>query len=133
MRDSRNVADPVVHRVGPVDPALLHQAGFEAQLGRHGRHLPSVVGLHATDRDEMRRALRQSVRDEVLQLAGLVPAKREPRVAVLPLGPDAGAAKMGRQAIKSMHRAGAEQQRIPREIAQRHVDSNRRRRPIRPA
>src|SRR5205823_7065055 len=31
----QDVADPVIHGIGPVDPALLHQPGGEAELGRN--------------------------------------------------------------------------------------------------
>ena len=41
----QDVADPVVDRVGPVDPVLLHQHGLEAEVRGHRGHLAGVVGL----------------------------------------------------------------------------------------
>ena len=90
----QDVADLVVDRVVPVDPPLLDQPALQAQLGRDGRDLPGVVGLDAADRDQRVRPLGQCVRDDVLELAGLVAAEGEPRVAVLALGPDGRAAEV---------------------------------------
>ena len=117
--DSRqqDVADSVVHRVRPIDPTLLHQAGLEAELGRDRGNLSSVIRLHAANRDQMCRALGEGVRDQVLQLAGLVAAECQARVAVLPLGPDPCTAKMFRQPLKRMDRARPEQQGIAREVS----------------
>ena len=61
---------------------------------RGGRDLARVVGLHAADRDERVAALGERVGDEVLELARLVAAEREPAVAVVALGPDARAAQV---------------------------------------
>ena len=83
-----DVADLVVDGVRPVDPVLLHEHAAEAEPCRDGRDLPRVVRLHAADRDERVAALRERVRGEVLELAHLVAAVREARVAVLALRPD---------------------------------------------
>src|SRR5207244_12209788 len=87
--DSReqDVADLVVDGVRPVDPVLLHQDTAEAELRGDRSDLPRVVRLHTADRDERVAALRERVGDEVLQLARLVAAVREARVAALALGP----------------------------------------------
>ena len=84
----QDVADLVVDRVRPVDPGLLNEHAPQTHAGRDGRDLPGVVGLDATDRDERVTALGQRVGDQILQLAGLVPAEGDAGVAVLPLGPD---------------------------------------------
>src|SRR3712207_7541536 len=60
----------------------------------------SVVGLHAADRHQRVRALRDRVGDEVLELARLVAAVREPGVAVLALGPQLRAAEFRGQALE---------------------------------
>ena len=66
-----------------------------------GGDLTGVVGLVAADRHQGVGALRQRVGDDVLELAGLVAAEGQPAVAVLPLGPDLGAAEVGRSAASS--------------------------------
>ena len=105
----QDVADLVVDRVRPVDPALLDQDGLQAHLGGDRGHLPGVVGLHAADADERVRALPERVGDQVLQLAGLVAAVGQPAVAVLALGPDAGTAEVIAEPVQRVHGAGAEQ------------------------
>ena len=112
----QDVADLVVDRVGPVDPALLDQDGLQPELRGDGGHLPGVVGLDAADRDQRVGTLGQRVGDEVLQLAGLVAAVGEAAVAVLALGPDRGAAEVRAEPLQRMHRARAEQQRVAREV-----------------
>ena len=67
---------------------LLHQHTPEAEPGRDRRHLPRVIRLDATDRDERVAALRERVRRQVLELADLVATVRKAGVAVLALGPD---------------------------------------------
>src|SRR5699024_4206845 len=105
-----NVADPIVHRIRPVDPALLHQTRLEAELGSDRGDLPRVVRLHAADRDQMRGALSERVGNQVLELAGLVATEGEPGVAVLTLGPDAGTAEVLGEPVERMDRARPEQQ-----------------------
>ena len=95
----QDVADLGAERVGPVrHPVLLHQHALQPQVRRDRRHLPGVVGLVATDRDQRVRTLGERLGDEVLELAGLVAAVGEPGVAVLALGPDLGTARGGRSA-----------------------------------
>jgi hypothetical protein len=53
--------------------------------------------------------------DQVLELARLVAAVREPAVAVVALGPHARAAEMGGQAVERMDRRGPERERLARE------------------
>jgi len=57
----QDVTDPVIHRIGPVHPALLNQAGLEPQLGSDGGDLAGVVGLHSADRDEVGCALGERI------------------------------------------------------------------------
>jgi hypothetical protein len=73
-------------------------------MGRHRGDLARVVGLHAADRDQRVAALGQRVGDQVLQLARLVAAEGEPAVAVVPLGPQRGAAEVRGQALQAMDR-----------------------------
>ena len=84
----QDVADLVVDGVGPVDPVLLHEHAAQPELRGDGGDLPRVVRLHAADRDERVAALCERVGGEVLELAHLVAAVGEARVAVLALRPD---------------------------------------------
>jgi hypothetical protein len=111
----QDVAHLVVDRIGPVDPAFLNEHALQADPGGHRGDLAGVVGLDTADRHERVTALGQGVGDEVLQLAGLVAAVGDARVAVLALGPDRRTPQMLRQPVEPMHRRGAEQQRIPLE------------------
>ena len=52
-----DVADLGVPGVLPRHPLLLHEGAVQPQLGRHRRHLPRVVRLHAADADERVAAL----------------------------------------------------------------------------
>jgi hypothetical protein len=70
--------------------------------------LAGVVGLVTADRDQRVRALREHVRNDVLELAGLVAAVGQTAVAVLPFGPDPGAAEVLGEPVQRMHRAGSE-------------------------
>ena len=99
-----DVADLVVDGIRPLDPVLLHEHAAEAEACRDGGDLPRVVRLHAADRDEGVAPLRERLRDEVLELAHLVAAVREPRVAVLALRPDLDlAAEVLAEALEPMH------------------------------
>src|SRR5947207_9578178 len=84
----KDVADLVVDDVGPLHPALLHEDAAKAESGGNGRDLTRVVRLHPADRDERVAPLRERICGEVLELADLVAAVRQARVAVLPLRPD---------------------------------------------
>ncbi len=92
----QDVADPVVHRVRPVDPVLLHEHGLQPEVRGDGGDLPGVVGLHAADRHERVGALRERVGHEVLELAGLVAAEREAAVARPRASPRCGRRPDGR-------------------------------------
>ena len=107
-----DVADLVVDRVGPVHPALLDEHALHARARRHRRDLARVVGLHAADRHERVAALRESIRDEVFELARLVAAVGDAGVAVLALGPDCRAAEIGCEPLQRMHGRGPEEQGI---------------------
>jgi hypothetical protein len=67
---------------------LLHEHATEPEVRGDRGDLPRVVRLHAADRDERVAALGEGIGREVLELAHLVAAVREPRVAVLALRPD---------------------------------------------
>ena len=116
-----NVADAVVHDIGPVDPAFLDEHTAHAGASRRGGDLARVVGLHAADRHQRVAALRERVGDEVLQLAQLVAAVCEAAVAVVALGPERSSAQVRGQPLEPVHRGGAEQQRIAREGVKAHV------------
>src|SRR5699024_9772208 len=98
-----DIADLVVARIIPIDPALLHEAGPETEVGGHGRDLAGVVGLVAADRDEGVRARGEDVGDDVLELARLVPAEGETGVDVLALGPHPGPAEGLAQSLQCVH------------------------------
>ena len=116
----QDVAGPVVGDVRPLHPVLLDEDAPEARVGRDGRDLARVVGLDAADRHERVAALRERVREEVLELAHLVAAEGEAAVAVLPLGPHRGAAEVLRQAVEPLDRRRAEQERGAGEVGEGH-------------
>src|SRR5690242_5822399 len=91
----QDVADLVVDRIWPVHPAFLDEHALEAYPGRDRRDLAGVVGLHAADRNQRVAAFGQGIGDQVLQLARLITAVGDPRVAILALGPHRRAAQMG--------------------------------------
>jgi glucose-6-phosphate 1-dehydrogenase len=77
-----------------------------------------VVRLHAADRDERVGALRDGVRDEVLELAGLVAAECEPGVAVVALRPERRTAELRRQPLQPVDRRGAEEQAVAGKVVE---------------
>jgi hypothetical protein len=84
---------------------LLHQHASEAELRSNRRDLPRMVRLHATYRDESVAALRERLRDEVLQLPRLVAAVRKAGITVIALGPDLDlAAEVLAEPLEPMHR-----------------------------
>ena len=108
----QDVADPVVDGVGPVDPVLLDEHAAEPEVRGDRGDLAGVVRLDAADRDERVAALGERVGGEVLELAHLVAAEREPGVAVLALGPDLDrAAEVLGQPLEPVDRRRPEQQR----------------------
>ena len=123
----QDVADLVVHRVGPVHPRLLHEHAPQTGGGGDRGDLAGVVALHAADRDERVAALRERVGDEVLELARLVAAVGDPGVAVLALRPYVGTAspirKVRGQALEAVHGRGPEEQRVPGERVEGHAAS----------
>ena len=83
-----DVADLVMGRLGPVDPVLLDGDGTEAQVAGHACHLPGGVGLDPAYRLQGVAPLLRGVGDQVLQLADLVAAEGDARVAVPAPDPD---------------------------------------------
>src|SRR5207237_9741615 len=67
-------------------PAFLDQPAFHADLGRNGRNHARVVRLHAADRDQRVGVGGDRIGDDVFELAQLVAAEGEPRIAVLAFG-----------------------------------------------
>ena len=82
----QNVADAVINGVFERNPAFLNQAAPHADLGGDGRHLTRVVGLDTPDGDERVGIRSYGIRNDVFELAHLVTAKGEARIAVLALG-----------------------------------------------
>ena len=82
----QDVADPVVDRVLMRHPAFLHQPAFHADLGRDRGDHAGMVRLHAADRDQRVGVGGDRVGDDVFELAQLVAAEGQPRIAVLALG-----------------------------------------------
>ena len=116
-----DVADLVVDDVRPFHPALLHEDATKAKPCRDGRDLTGVVRLHAADRDERVAPLREGVGGEVLELAHLVAAVRQARVAVLSLRPDVdGATEMLAQPLESMDWRRSEEERDAIEALDAH-------------
>ena len=100
---------------------LLHEHAAETEPGRDRRHLARVVGLHAADRDERVAPARERVRREVLELAHLVAAVREPGVAVLALGPDLDPApEVLLEPLEPVHRRRPEEERHEIEALETH-------------
>src|SRR6185312_14319406 len=85
---------------------------------------PGVVGLEAADGDDGVRALGEDVRDDVLELAGLVAAEGQARVHVLPLGPELRAAEVLAEPREVVDRAGPEGERVAFEIRDGHGSSS---------
>jgi hypothetical protein len=78
-----------------------------------------MVRLNAPDRYERIGVGCQRIGDDVLELANLVAAERETRVAVLALRVDLdGAAEMLRQAVELVDRRRAERERVALEPLQ---------------
>ncbi len=94
-----DIADPVIDRIGPVHPGLLHEDALHSQMSGDGRDLAGVVGLHTADGDECVCALRTGFGHQVLEFADLVAAKCQTTVAVFSLRPDRRPTEMLRQAL----------------------------------
>jgi hypothetical protein len=93
-------------------------------MRRHRRHLPRVVRLDAADGDQRVAALRQRLRNQVLQLARLVAAEGEAAVAVLPLGVDIHlAAQLRGQARQRLDGRRPEGERMAGKALQVHAGS----------
>lgn len=81
-------------------------------MAGHAGDLPSVIGLDAPDRHQGVTALGQRVGGQIFELANLVAAEGDARVAVLSLGPDLHPPAQGfAQPRQRMDGRGAEQQR----------------------
>ena len=120
----QDVADAVVDGIREGHPALLHEAALHAELRRDRRDLARMVRLHAADGHERIGIGRERVGNDVLELADLVAAEREARVAVLALGIDLDrAAEMRRQTVELLDRRRAERERVALELLQHHRSS----------
>ena len=115
-----DIADLVVARVLPVDPALLDEAGLQSQVSGDRGDLTGVIGLVAADRHERVRARGEDVGDDVFEFAGLVAAEGESGVDVLALGPDPSPAEVVAQSRELVHGARPEGQRVALEICDGH-------------
>ena len=119
----QDVADPLVARIVPVDPVLLHEDALQAEVRSDGGDLARVIRLHAADRHERVAALRERVGGEELELPRLVAAVREAGVAVVALRPHVHlAAEVLAQPGEAMHRRRPEEERDARErVGVRHL------------
>ena len=116
-----DVPDPLIARIGPLNPVLLHRHRLQAEVTGDTRDLASVVRLDTADRHQRVTPLGEGVRHEVLQLADLVATERDTRVAVLTLGPDLDvAAQDGAEPTQRVNRRRAEQQRNTCEVVETH-------------
>ena len=114
-----DVADAVVDGVLVRHPAFLHQPALHADLGRDGGHHAGVIGLHAADRNQRIGIRSDRVGNDVFELAQLVAAEREPRIAVLALGVELDlAAEMAREPLQFFDMGGPEGERIALEFFQ---------------
>ena len=100
-------------------PAFLHQPALHADLGSNGRNHAGVIGLHAADRDQRIGVGGDRVGDDVFELAQLVAAIGEARIAILPLGVELDLpAEMAREPLQLFDVRRPEGQRIARELFQ---------------
>ena len=117
----QDVADAVIDAVVPVDPALLDEPAFHAELGGDGGDLAGVVGLDAADRDQRVAALGDRLGHEIFELAHLVAAEGEAAVAVVALGEDLDlAAETGGEAGQLFDRRRAEGQLVAGKAVELH-------------
>ena len=117
----QDVADLVVDRIGPVDPALLHQHGLQAELGRDGGDLPGVVGLHAADRHQGVGALGERVRERGTRACGSCCRRRRGRSCTSSrLAQIAAPPRCCGQPVQRVDRAGPEGQRVAGKILDGH-------------
>ena len=115
----QDIADAVVDGVLVRHPAFLHQAALHADLGRDGCDHAGVVGLHAADRDQRVGIGSDRIGDDVFELAQLVAAEGETRIAVLALGVELDlAAEMLREPLQLLDMGGSEGERIAFEFFQ---------------
>ena len=120
IRDSRMLPTLSFTESGQFDPSLLHQHGLEAELGRDGGDLPGVVGLDTADGHQGVRALGERIRDEVLELAGLVAAVGQPGVARPRVSPRSPPRRGAGSAGPRVDRARPEGQRVSGKILNGH-------------
>ena len=115
----QDIADAVVDGVLMRHPAFLHQAALHADLGRNRCDHAGVVGLHAADRDQRVGIGGDRIGDDVFELAQLVAAEGQPRIAVFPLGVEFDlAAEMLREPLQLLDMGGPEGERIAFEFLQ---------------
>jgi hypothetical protein len=116
-----DIADPVVHGVGVVDPVFLDQHALHAQVGRDGRHLAGLVGLDAANRHQGVAALLDGFGNQVFKLACLVATEGQAAVAVFALGVQLDlAAQVFAEALQGGDGRWTEGQRIALETIQVH-------------
>ena len=125
MRLEHDVAHPVVDGVLVGNPGLLHQPALHADFRRDRSDLAGMVRLHAADRDQRVGVRGDRVGDDIFELAQLVAAEREARIAVLALGVELDlAAEMGAQARELLDRRRTERERVAIKLFQHATASN---------
>ena len=108
-----DVADPVVDRVLVRNPGLLHQPAFHADFRRDRGDLAGMVRLDPADRNQRVGVRGNRVGDDIFELAQLVAAEGEARIAVFALGVKLDpVAEMGAETLQPLDRRRAEGERI---------------------
>src|SRR5699024_3961866 len=115
-----DIADLVVPRIIPIDPALLHEAGLETERRGHGRGRAGVGGVVAAARREGVRARGEAVGNAVLELARPGPTEGETGADVCARGPRPGPAEGLAQSLQCVHGAGSEGERVALEVRDGH-------------
>ena len=118
----QHVAAAEIGRVVGLDPLLEHRRAAQAELHRHRRGLPHVVGLHRPLRHQVVGALGQRIAGQEFELAHLVAAEPHPG-QVVPLHPNLGAAQRLGQVGQQLERRRRLAELHARELGKVHLRS----------
>ena len=115
----QDVADAIIDSVLVRHPAFLDEPAFHSDFRRDGGNHAGVVRLHAPDRDQRIGIGGDRIGNDVFELAQLVAAKSQSRIAVLALGVELDlAAQMCAEALQLLDMRGSEGERIAFEFLQ---------------